>query len=335
MEAMAAPAYTPGPHSPLRVEEVAIVQELLATLAPEAASAALTSAILSQAESLDAFGALLARYPSPLDVQMLGDRRRGLDTLVAALCSTDRTGFTLRAPTQAIVGRALNLAQINFFRLLWHVCADVADEGAAARLRENTARRLRTSVYTLLVEEVLRDLASDHALAQQVREHAVHHLVNLWGRRLTWRVSEFLPLLEATWEARARVAVAGGTLLGTSEMFQLLARGGDPRFVDLLLEREHGTDETQAFREFLFGRSSEELQRLTERMAREQLSSIELDSRLAGAERDAGSIFYEFFHARFLESQARRLASLPGPKRTAEGYVVLAWIEQPERWGGA
>jgi hypothetical protein len=130
------------------------------------------------------------------------------------------------------------------------------------------------------------------------------------------------------------VRVVGGSLLGTSEMFQLLAHGGDARFVELLLQREHGVDETLAFREFLFGKSSEELDRLTERMAREKVSSIEIDSRLDGGpaadQRDAGSTFLEFFQSRFLECGVRRLAGLPGPKRTAEGYVVLAWLEQGE-----
>jgi hypothetical protein len=29
-----------------------------------------------------------------------------------------------------------------------------------------------------------------------------------------------------------------------------------------------------------------------------------------------------------LQANARRLARLPGPKHTAEGYVLLAWLEQ-------
>jgi hypothetical protein len=320
--------FAPGPHSPLQPDEAATVQLLLDALASAPRQDAIATTILDQAQSLDAFGALLARYPSPLEEQQLGGRRRSLDTLVDALCGCDHVSMALRAPTQAIVGRALNLAQTNFFRLLWHVCSELETPATAAALRERTARLLRTSVYTQLVEEVLSDLVADAALPHALRARAVRQLALLWGHRLTWRVSAFLPLLEATWEARSRVRVVGGTLLGTSEVFQLMTQGADERFVDLLTGDGRSDEAALAFREFLFERGSEQLERLVERMAQEQRSSIELDSQLGRSERDAGSLFFEFFEARFLQSIARRLAGLPGPKRTAEGYVVLAWLER-------
>ncbi len=333
---MVATHWEAGPHSPLRQEEAQTVRQVLDGLAQDSRPhlVGLAEAIVQQARSLDDFGALLARYPSPLEEQTLGDRRRGLDTLVQALCSTDRATFTLRAPTQAIVGRALNMAQINFFRLLWHVCGQLEDQETAAPLREDTAQRLRTGVYSQLIEEVLSDLTTDHDLDYELRARAVRQLANLWGHRLTWRVSGFFPILEATWEARSRVRVIGGTLAGTSEMMQLLTKGGDVRFVELLTGHEHSEEEILAFREFLFGKSSEELERLTAKMAAEGLSSIEIDSRLDDAKRDAGTIFYEFFQVRFVQAAARRLASVPGPKRTAEGYVLLAWLQQIETGGG-
>lgn len=334
---MAATRWEAGPHSPLRQDEAQTLRSVLEALGsdPRPHVDDLAGAIVQQARSLDEFGALLARYPSPLEQQTLGSRRRGLDTLVQALCSTNRATFTLRAPTQAIIGRALNLAQINFFRLLWYVCGQLDDQATATPLREATAQRLRNGVYSQLVEEVLSDLTTDHALAYDLRVRAVRQLAQLWGHRLTWRVSSVFPILEATWEARARVRVVGGTLAGTSEMMQLLTKGGDPRFVELLTSREHSEDEILAFREFLFGRSSEELERLTGRMATEGKSSIELDSRLDDEERDAGSIFYEFFQERFVQAAARRLAAVPGPKHTAEGYVLLAWLQQMDDGAGA
>lgn len=324
--------YEPGAHCPLRPDETSLLQDVLAALSDSPAPLGLAASIVEQAQNLDCFGALLARYPSPLEEQKLGGRRRGLDTLVQALCQTNIAAFTLRAPTQAIVGRALNLAQINFFRLLWHVCGSLSDPQTAARLREQTALRLRRAIYSQLVEEVLRDLATDESLSQDIRARTVKHLAMLWGHRLTWRVHEFFPVLEATWEARSRVRVVGGTLLGASELFQLLIAGADARFVELLTAREHGELEVMAFREFLFGRSSEDLERLTERMARDNLSSLELDSRIDDRTRDTGSIFYEFFETRFLLANARRLTTLPGPRYTAEGYVVLAWLQQEDEF---
>lgn len=317
-----------GSHSPLQLEEVRTVHLVLEALAPREDAADVAAAIRSQSENLELFGELLARYPSPLAEQRLGERRRGLETLVSALCGTDRSGFVLRAPTQAIVGRALTMAQINFFRLLWHACGLIGEGEMATGLRERTARLLRTSVYTRLVEESLSELATDPALPQPLRARSVRQLALLWGHRLTWRVSQFFPVLESAWEARTRVRVVGGTLVGTSEIVQLMTQGADEQFVELLVGREHGEEAVQAFREFLFGRSSEELDRLVEQMARENLTSIELDSQLFHGARDTGSVFYEFFHTRFLQSNARRLADLPGPKHTAEGYVLLAWLDQ-------
>ena len=338
MSATDAHFYESGPHCPLQLDEIYVVQQVLDQLKAQAEHREIASAILEQARSLDAFGELLARYPSPLAEQRLGKKRRGLETLVTALCTSDRTGFLLRAPTQAIVGRALNMAQINFFRLMWHGCGLLHNQELAMSLRERTARFLRTSVYTQLVEEVFSELATDNALEHTVRARAVRQLALLWGHRLTWRVSAFFPVLESTWEARSRVRVVGGTLLGTSEIVQLITEGADERFVDLLTQREHAEEELLAFREFLFGRSSEELDRIVERMAADNLTSVQLDSQISqlsgNRERDTGSLFYEFFQERFLQSSARRVANLHGPKHTAEGYVLLAWLQHmPEAEG--
>jgi hypothetical protein len=81
-----------------------------------------------------------------------------------------------------------------------------------------------------------------------------------------------------------------------------------------------------AFHEFLFGTSSEELDRLAQRMVREGKSSIELDSRRDTSPRDAGSLLFEFFRSRLVQCGARRAVGLKGPRHTAEGYVMLAWL---------
>ena len=328
MSAQDLPNYVAGPHSPLQRDEAETVCAVLAALHKQPEQIEIAGTILDQAQSLDHFGATLARYPSPLAEQRLGNRRRGLETLVATLCATSRTHLPLVAPTQAIVGRALTMAQINFFRLMWHGCGLVEDSDMAADLRNRTATLLRTSVYTRLVEEVLSELSTDPAIEQPLRARAIHQLAQLWAHRLTWRVSSFFPMLESTWDARTRVRVVGGTLVGTSEIVQLITEGADEKFVELLTDHSPTEEALLAFREFLFGRSSEELNGLVDKMAQEGLSSIELDSLVIADARDTGAVFYEFFQDRFVQSNARRLAGLPGPKHTAEGYVLLAWLQQ-------
>lgn len=325
---MSSSAAAAGGHQPLQPEELALADQVTTALralgTPEAE--ATIGAIAQQVQSLALFGELLVRYPSPLEEQHLGTMRRGLETLVETMVCTDQATFPFRAPTQAMVGRAMNMAQINFLRMLWHVSGGLPDPAEAAALRETAARRLRASVHTRLVEEVLVEIVTDSLVEASLRAQAVRNLAQLWGNRLTWRVHTFFPILAATWEARQRVRVVGGSLAGNSEMFQLLTAGGDAEFVELLCDRAYGEVEVQAFREFLFGTSSEELDRLALRMATEGLSSIELDSRLGEVTRDAGSILFEFFRARMVQCAARRTAKLAGPRHTAEGYVMMAWL---------
>ncbi|MCK5943535.1 MAG: hypothetical protein KAI24_16250, partial [Planctomycetes bacterium] len=282
---------------PLRPEELDLVQRMIAALEESRTEDAFDSVrmIRHQLKSLRLFGELLGRYPSPLQEQVLYGKRRGLETLVDTMVTTDQATFPFRAPTQALVGRSMNMAQINFLRMLWHLTGSLEDEVAARQLREVAARRLRTAVHTRLVEEVLADVVTDASVDREVRAQGVRNLAQLWGNRLTWRVHEFFPILDATWEARLRVRVIGGSLAGNCELFQLMTQGCDEEFVDLFADRDYGDQELQAFREFLFGTSSEELERLSQRMAEEGLTSIELDSRVDEAGRDGGSILFEFF----------------------------------------
>lgn len=323
---------------PLRPEELDLVSRVVAALqicGGEDGQES-TRAIRHHLENLALFGELLNRYPSPLSEQVLYGKRRGLETLVDTMVTTDQATFPFRAPTQALVGRTMNMAQINFLRMLWHLTGslpvgeDAAKAGTedASVLREVAALRLRAAVHTRLVEEVLADIVTDASVERTVRAQGVRSLANLWGNRLTWRVHDFFPILAATWEARQRVQVVGGSLAGSSELMQLMTKGGDEEFIDLFTNRDYDEVELQAFREFLFGTSSEELGRLALRMAREGLTSIELDSQLGEGDRDAGSILFEFFRSRLVQCSARRVAALPGPRHTAEGYVMLAWLQK-------
>jgi len=324
----------PDDRHPLQREEFELVEQVLAALAAqgEEGPRATAAAIRHHVDTLGKFGELLDRYPSPLEEQQLGVQRRGLQTLVESMIATDPATFPFRAPTQALVGRAMNMAQINVLRMLWHVTGSLPG-AQAATLRDLAARRLRASVHCRLVEEVLVDIVTDGLIERGLREQGVRNLAMLWGKRLTWRVGTFFPILAATWDARQRVRVIGGSLVGTCEMFQLLTQGGEAEFVDLLMDRDYGDAEVDAFREFLFSTSSEELERLAARMAAEGLTSIEIDARVGVESRDAGSILFEFFRARSVQCSARRTAKLPGPRHTAEGYVMLAWLARQMRGG--
>ena len=120
---------SPSPQHPLQPEELELVTQVSEALRHDRSEGAAYSiqAIEAQLQSLTLFGELLRRYPSPLQEQSLGGKRRGLETLVDSLVSTDQATFPFRAPTQALVGRAMNMAHINFLRMLWHLAGGLAD----------------------------------------------------------------------------------------------------------------------------------------------------------------------------------------------------------------
>ena len=276
-------------------------------------------------DRLEALGDLLSRFPRTSDPDTLGTQLRDRSTLAAALCESSPSNFELRAPSRAIIGRALDVAEMNFYRLLWRICDELLEGSRADELRDQAAVRLRVTTYTMAVEDVLSAIVSDSGLEQRIRGRAVKALIEVWDRRQSYRVSDFFPVLQTTWEARHRIRVVGGTLVGTQEMFELFREGCDPKFVEFFTRPDPVVDEVEAFREFLFGKTAEQLDALSAEMESRGESTIALDSPLS-ERRAAGTLFYEFFRSRSLQAAARRLAGLPGPKRTAEGYVMVAYL---------
>jgi hypothetical protein len=220
------------------------------------------------------------------------------------------------------------MAESNFYRLLRHVCEQVVPDPRCDELREEASKWLRVCLYTKLVEELLSAIASDSELDRSVRRKAVEALAQIWERRLMYRVRDFFPLLEATWEARQRINVIGGTLLGTQEIFELFQAGADPRFVDYFVRADHSEDEVEAFREFVFGTSCERLNDMATEMDLGDVNSVTLTNPAHPPTVDAATVFYEFFRSRQLLAAARRMANQPGPKRTAEGYVMIYFLEK-------
>lgn len=315
-----------GEHSPFSEEERQTVEDVHRALLKQGNAPTAIAELEKHVSRLEAFGELLGSYPDVTNVDQVG-KTPGLEALVDALCETTPVNFEFYAPTRAIVGRAIDMAEMNFYRLIWLICDEILVGGRADQLRADAADRRRATAYKMMVEEILTDIVSDSTLERSLRERAVRRLVDVWNRRLTYQVGDFFPVLEATWEARARVEVVGGTLLGTQELFGLLREGCDPEFVELFTRPDPSEDEVEAFREFLFGKTSEQLEDLSADMQRSGVSTVRFESTVDpdGAPRP---VFYEFFRSRSLQASARRLAGLPGPKRTAEGYVLLAFLER-------
>jgi hypothetical protein len=317
-----------GPHSPLDAEERQIIAEIHARVGASAHphADALAEEIRGKIACLDTLGDVLQRYPSPGSHQMLGTRSRGLNSLVDALSRATPADYEFLIPTRAVLGHALVMAESNFYRFLRRVCEEAITGEDCIALRDGATQRMHLCLYTMLVEEVLASLACDGGLPHEVRSRAVAALSQIWEHRLTYRVRDFFPILEATWSARQKVTAVGGTLSGVHELFGLIESGCDPRFVGCFTRPNPDADEIEAFREFLFGATTEELERLSADMAESNTDSISITDRAVSGGQDAVIVFYSFFRARHLQTIARRLAKLPGPKRTAEAYVMISYL---------
>ncbi len=319
-----------GPNSPFDAEErdtiEAVYNAVLAVGDDHADD--VSSSIRRDMACLEWLGEVVSQYPSPLGTQNLGEMQRNLDTLMDSLSQTNPANFEFFLPTRALLGRAMDMAETNLYRFLRHICKNVLPESPGEALRIRVSERLRVCLYTKLVEELLSVIASDDLIERDVRRKAIESLALLWEGRLTYRVQDFFPLLEATWAARSKINVVGGTLIGTQEVFQLFQEGCDPEFVEFFGRPDHSKDEKDAFLEFLFGASSEKIEQLTEEMNRDGTTCVKLSDTIMLSRSDIASIFYEFYRSRQMLATARRLADLPGPKRTAEGYVLIHYLQQ-------
>lgn len=333
------PALPFGPHGPFDPEERAVVRALVEAVVAAARPNAhgLLEAVHAQIERCEKLGELIDSYPSIFSPQALGSRHRDLQTLVDMLSKSNLSNFDMFVPTKALLSRDMVMAEVNFYRLLRLICAEALAPEVGLAHRLEIERLLCTGLYSRLAEEVLKHIASDENIAEKTRAKAVLSLALVWERNV-YKIRDVFPALEAAWEARRRVPATLGTMMGTSEMFGLMLEGCDPAFVDFLVRPDHSPDEAAAFREFLFGTHTEHLRKLEARMQERGLATItRLDSTVDhlvcdayAPTKDPASAMFEFFLSRHLQAAARRLANLPGPKRTAEEYVMLHFLEQRE-----
>jgi len=323
-------------HGPFDADERTLVRSVVRAVVESGAKSRqrLLDTIQLNIRQLDRIGQVLDEYPSLYTEQELGSRTRNLHSLVDNLSRSTPSNFDMFLPTRALVSRTLVIGEMNFYRLLRFVCKEALDGEPLAVLEPQVNRHLCHCLYTRLAEMVLIDIASDASVGRPVRNKAALSLMQIW-ERTTYRVSDFFPVLEATWDARRHVPATLGTLMGTAEMFQLIEAGCDEKFVDYLGREDHTEDEAAAFREFLFGTTTEQLARLEEKMRQEGTKVISADAatdsaRLHDACRrdgDPAVALFEFFLYRHLQAAARRQADLPGPKRTAEEYVMLHYLK--------
>ena len=159
-------------------------------------------------------------------------------------------------------------------------------------------------------------------------------MFRIWDARLEAEIDDFAPLLEAIWDARARVRPVFGTMRGTHEFFALLKEARDHRFLEYFTEHDVPAEELQAFEEFIFGVPYEEITRLRDYLAAapSECVSAEQARGLLGRRPESWApsggpqALYTSYKQRRLKATYRTLAGAPGPKKTAEEYVMAAFF---------
>lgn len=280
----------------------------------------------------------LESYPSLRDSQQIGRRQRTLQTLLKALVNAGEHGLEWVLPTKGVLARTFGIAKVQFFSSLRYVFESLEEMGSRellARINDATEE----AVYTRLAEELYASFVTSRTTTRHVKELAAEHLVDIWEGRISLVTSRFCPLLRSAWAARLRAPRVFGTLLGSTEIVQLLFEECDQEFVDFFARHGHDSEQRQAFEEFLFDLPFESLERVRRRMMEEGKACVgprEVERYLGFGEGKlrplvgGGKALYVSFRGRRVKAQYRASMGAPGPKRTAEAYILEALLLEEE-----
>jgi hypothetical protein len=311
----------------------------------EQALAAVASRAPNDAQILHGLIAELKATSSLLDRQRplrrptaLGGEDRDEQTLINHLCTIDGLSGDLALPLKATLSRTYLLTKINFLR--GFVKATGALEGQVAdcaRMCHDLREELAQSIYTLLAEELFLALLRKPDVSRRTKQRAADQLITVWDDAAL-EIDDFAPLLESAWHARNRINSAYGTLLGATETFRLVCEDCSPEVLDFFGRDNMSVDEAQAFEEFLFNMTSEELTTLRRAMVDHDIRAVnpkwaaeilqrQIEDLEHSREIDPMAL-YRSYQRRQLAADFRLMSGAPGPRRTAEGYLMVNLLEQ-------
>ncbi len=271
-------------------------------------------------------------FPSLYAPEKLAGHYRGPETLVEQLARRGSFATPLGLPVKASLAHDFVLAKVQAFRAIL-IVLEVPETQVSPALRERLRLKIGQSIYTLLADQLLMDIVVDGDVGLDRKRRAAELLVRFWERCIDLEIDDFCPLLESAWRARNRLVVEFGTLIGSVEVMRLLASAADPDIVDAFLRDDMSEGQRQAFEEFLFGISFEQLETLRREMNREGLVVIDRSwvARTLGLPKeelfsgvaDPEAMFISY-QKRQLGASYRRLRDVPGPRRTAEAFLMLS-----------
>jgi hypothetical protein len=268
----------------------------------------------------------------------LGGERRDKNTLIEHLCQLDGLSSDLVLPLKATLSRTFLLAKIMFLRGFIKATGALAATGPEFPLLTHQLRdELAQSIYTQLAEELLLALLRKPDVILDTKRQVADQLIVIWDDAQL-EIDDFCPLLEAAWRARNRISSGFGCLLGTTEYFRLVCEDCPPQFLNFFAREEMSMAEGQAFEEFLFNMTFEELSTLRATMKEQELDVVTSDwaCHVLGRSLEtldrSGEIdpmaLYRSYYRRQLAADYRILAGTEGPRRTAEAYLMIYLLGQ-------
>jgi len=332
MSAQAAQAYAA---SVLDRRESELVQQALEAVASRSpADAAILQGLLGE---LRATGDLLDRQRPLRRATSLGGETRDEATLIEHLCSMDGLSGDLVLPLKATLSRTHLLTKINFLRGFVKATSALVDVPHATKMTHDLREELAQAIYTLLAEELFLALLRKPDILRRTKQRAADQLITVWDDAAL-EIDDFAPLLESAWHARNRINTAYGTLLGATETFRLVTEDCSPEVLEFFGREGMSADESAAFEEFLFNMTSEELAKLRRAMQQQHVSAASpawaaevlgrhIEDLEHSREIDPMAL-YRSYQRRQLAADYRLMSGAPGPRRTAEGYLMVYLLDQ-------
>jgi hypothetical protein len=280
--------------------------------------------------SMGALATALSSYPSLYEAGTLGGKERTEATLMRTLLAAGEHGLEWSLPTKAVLSRTFGIAKVNFWvslRYALHACDTEETKSLFADVQE----AIEEAVYTRLAEELYASFVTSRVMAPQVKRLAIEQLMEIWEGRASFTTHRFCPILRSAWVARCRAPRVFGTMMGASEIVSLLFQDCDERFVESFTAADPGAERLQAFEEFVFDLPFEDLEKVRSMMAEEDRDVVGPDevARYLGYPKgklnpliEDPKALYSSFRTRRVKAQYRTSMRIPGPKRTAESYVL-------------
>ena len=267
----------------------------------------------------------------------LGGENRDEQTLIEHLCTIDGLSGDLVLPLKATLSRTHLLTKINFLRGFVKATAAISDVASAAQMTHELREEVAQSIYTLLAEELFLALLRKPDVTRRTKQRAADQLITIWDDAAL-EIDDFAPLLESAWHARNRINSAYGTLLGATETFRLVTEDCSPEVLEFFGREGMSADESAAFEEFLFNMTSEELATLRRAMQQQHVTAAspawaaeilgrQIEDLEHSHEIDPMAL-YRSYQRRQLAADFRLMSGAPGPRRTAEGYLMVYLLDQ-------